>query len=72
MSIARSAPEAPSSWLKSSYSNGAGGECVECADAVGGTHVRDSKKPGGPVLTIRIQAWRAFIRALDGDALAAG
>ncbi|MEV2196703.1 DUF397 domain-containing protein [Streptomyces phaeochromogenes] len=72
MNIARSAPEAPSSWFKSSYSNGAGGECVECAHAVDGAFVRDSKNARGPVLTIRVHAWRAFIRALDGDALEAG
>ncbi|QQM43100.1 DUF397 domain-containing protein [Streptomyces liliifuscus] len=72
MSIARPAPRDPSSWFKSSYSNGAGGECVECAHAVGGALVRDSKDSRGPVLTIRVHAWRAFIRALDGDALAAG
>ncbi|WP_079053461.1 DUF397 domain-containing protein [Streptomyces phaeochromogenes] len=67
MSIARSVPEAPSSWFKSSYSNGAGGECVECAHSVDGAFVRDSKNARGPVLTIHLHAWRAFIRALDGD-----
>ena len=75
MNIARSFPEeaqAPSVWFKSSYSNGAGGECVECARADGRLHVRDSKYADGPVVAVRAHAWRALIRALDCDALAAG
>ncbi|WP_221355831.1 DUF397 domain-containing protein [Streptomyces beigongshangae] len=64
MKIARSAPAVPSSWFKSSYSNGAGGECVECAHAAGGTLVRDSKNADGPVLAIRVHAWHAFVGAL--------
>ncbi|MFC8200627.1 DUF397 domain-containing protein [Streptomyces sp. NPDC057298] len=67
MKIARSAPDAPSAWFKSSYSNGAGGECVECCRAVGEAFVRDSKNAGGPVLTIRVHAWQTFIRALGRD-----
>lgn len=50
-------------WFTSSYSNGSGGECVECARTVVGTLVRDSKQPEGPVLTVEAGAWRAF---LDG------
>ncbi|WP_314412029.1 DUF397 domain-containing protein [Streptomyces sp. DSM 40484] len=64
MKIARPASDAPSSWFKSSHSNGAGGECVECAHGVGGVLLRDSKDADGPVLTVRVHAWRAFIRAL--------
>ncbi|MEU5700841.1 DUF397 domain-containing protein [Streptomyces aurantiacus] len=64
MKIARSAPDAPLSWLKSSYSNGAGGECVEFAHTVGGARLRDSKDADGPVLTVRTDAWHAFIRVL--------
>ncbi|MFD3310950.1 DUF397 domain-containing protein [Streptomyces sp. NPDC058694] len=64
MSIARPAPQDPSSWFKSSYSNGAGGECVECAHTVGRALVRDSKSTGGPILSIRVHAWQAFIRAV--------
>ncbi|MFH9682946.1 DUF397 domain-containing protein [Streptomyces globisporus] len=34
-------------WLKSSYSTGSGGECVEVANAARSAHVRDSKnRPG--------------------------
>ncbi|MFD6289316.1 DUF397 domain-containing protein [Streptomyces sp. NPDC060205] len=64
MKTAQPATDAPSSWFKSSYSNGAGGECVECAPAAGGALLRDSKDADGPVLTVRVHAWHAFIRAL--------
>ncbi|WP_353944430.1 DUF397 domain-containing protein [Streptomyces sp. HUAS MG91] len=52
-------------WRKSTYSNGSGGECVEVADGVPGiVPVRDSKNPGGPVVTLTGTAWRAFIDSL--------
>ncbi|MEK8143401.1 DUF397 domain-containing protein [Streptomyces sp. M10(2022)] len=35
-------------WQKSSYSNGAGGECVEVAGLCGSIGVRDSKQARGP------------------------
>ncbi|MEV5531569.1 DUF397 domain-containing protein [Streptomyces prunicolor] len=42
-------------WLKSSYSNDSGGNCVEIANLIR-THtriaVRDSKLPHGPALTL--------------------
>ncbi|MET8947650.1 DUF397 domain-containing protein [Streptomyces sp. NPDC004542] len=52
-------------WFKSSYSGGSGTECVECARVADGTLVRDSKRPNGPVLPVRDQAWRSFIGALE-------
>ncbi|MFF3481797.1 DUF397 domain-containing protein [Streptomyces sp. NPDC002701] len=64
MKIERSAPGALSPWFRSSYSNGAGGECVECAHDLGGAVVRDSKRGEGPVIAVRAHAWRTFIRAL--------
>jgi len=49
-------------WRKSSYSNADGGECVEVADGYPGVvPIRDSKNPGGPVITVSAGAWRAFI-----------
>ncbi|GGJ88076.1 hypothetical protein GCM10011583_19400 [Streptomyces camponoticapitis] len=51
-------------WRKSSYSNGAGGECVEIADLSGVTAVRDSKVPSGPRIAVRHAAWGAFVGAL--------
>ncbi|WP_328771310.1 DUF397 domain-containing protein [Streptomyces sp. NBC_00286] len=57
-------PNRTSPWFKSSYSNGAGGECVECAHGADGALVRDSKNADGPLLAIRAHAWEAFVRAL--------
>ncbi|WP_181786734.1 DUF397 domain-containing protein [Streptomyces phytophilus] len=51
-------------WVKSSHSNGDGGNCVEWAPdlAVSGVvPVRDSKDPDGPALTFSADAWAAFI-----------
>ncbi|MEV0935037.1 DUF397 domain-containing protein [Streptomyces phaeochromogenes] len=59
-------------WFKSSYSGGNETECVECAYVGTRLRVRDSKCANGPVVTVRAHAWRAFIRALEGDTLAMG
>lgn len=51
-------------WVKSSHSNGDGGNCVEWAPgfAAGGiVPVRDSKDPDGPALTFTTDAWTTFI-----------
>ncbi|MFI0976802.1 DUF397 domain-containing protein [Streptomyces sp. NPDC021093] len=56
-------------WIKSSYSGGNGGDCVEIAPGFP-THVpvRDSKNPTGPTLHIPTPAWATFTTALaDGD-----
>jgi hypothetical protein len=49
-------------FVRSSYSGGnAGQECVEVARNIPRTvAVRDSKRPGGPVLTLTPTAWDAF------------
>ncbi|WP_454320935.1 DUF397 domain-containing protein [Streptomyces phaeoluteigriseus] len=52
-------------WFRSSYSNGAGGECVECAVAHGGALVRDSKGSGGAVVAFGSTAWGSFVRAVE-------
>lgn len=47
-------------WFKSSYSD-ATGECLEVAWADdANVHVRDSKKPAGPVLALTTADWAAF------------
>ncbi|MGW7430070.1 DUF397 domain-containing protein [Streptomyces sp. NPDC054861] len=51
-------------WFTSSYSNGSGGECVECAWSEGGALIRDSKRPGGAVVSVREEAWQAFVEAV--------
>lgn len=53
-------------FVKSSYSGGnAGQECVEVALNIPGTvAVRDSTRPGGPVLLLAPAAWEAFRAAV--------
>ncbi|MFF7388359.1 DUF397 domain-containing protein [Streptomyces sp. NPDC014892] len=52
-------------WFKSSHSDSEGGNCVEVAlsDARLTVHIRDSKNPTGPTLTLPAPAWAAFIAA---------
>ncbi|MFF9401795.1 DUF397 domain-containing protein [Streptomyces sp. NPDC014744] len=47
-------------WCKSSYSGDEGGQCVEVAAHPAAVHIRDSKNPEGPVLTITPTTWAAF------------
>ncbi|MFE3142430.1 DUF397 domain-containing protein [Streptomyces scopuliridis] len=57
-------------WFKSSYSTEQGGACLEVAydwrksshstDEGDAVHVRDSKNPTGPTLTLAPTAWAAF------------
>lgn len=49
------------SWFTSSYSSGAGGECVQVAPAPTDIYIRDSKTPTGPVLGVTARAWSDFI-----------
>ncbi|MEU6555034.1 DUF397 domain-containing protein [Streptomyces sp. NPDC046915] len=48
-------------WVKSSYSSGEGGECVEVAATSGAVHVRDSKDTSRPALAVEPAAWAAFV-----------
>ncbi|MFF7634776.1 Scr1 family TA system antitoxin-like transcriptional regulator [Kitasatospora sp. NPDC008050] len=53
------------SWLKSSYSNGNGGACIEIAPSFGPTlPVRDSKDPEGPVLAFPAPSFTAFVNGV--------
>lgn len=47
-------------WFKSSYSGDEGGACVEVATHPTAIHIRDSKNPTGPHLTVTPDAWAAF------------
>ena len=49
-------------WVKSSYSGGNGGECVEVALTPASVHVRDSKDHGAAALTVGTTQWAAFVR----------
>ncbi|MDX2700351.1 DUF397 domain-containing protein [Streptomyces ipomoeae] len=51
-------------WFTSSYSNGAGGECVECAITDDRTLIRDSKRSEGPFLAVGSSSWRHFLQNL--------
>ncbi|MEU3729801.1 DUF397 domain-containing protein [Streptomyces sp. NPDC033538] len=53
-------------WFTSSYSSGAGGECVEVALDAAAVHVRDSKRLAlsGPVLKVSSVAWMALLAAM--------
>lgn len=49
-------------WFKSSYSAGDGGDCVEVATAHASVYIRDSKRAGGPVLSVGSAGWARFVR----------
>ncbi|MFF8453773.1 DUF397 domain-containing protein [Streptomyces albidoflavus] len=57
--------EAAFTWHKSTYSDGGGGNCVEVSSCTCPTpatvHIRDSKNPTGPTLTLSSIAWAAFL-----------
>ncbi|KAB8166299.1 DUF397 domain-containing protein [Streptomyces sp. 3MP-14] len=57
-------------WVKSSYSNGSSGDCVEVATLAAGVHgIRDSKRTRGPVLTVDASTWRAFLNGVHSEAI---
>ncbi|MET9643866.1 DUF397 domain-containing protein [Streptomyces syringium] len=53
-------------WFKSSYSGGAGGDCIEIATGCPTVHVRDSKRVDGPQLTFPAASWAAFVVYASG------
>ncbi|MFE3070481.1 DUF397 domain-containing protein [Streptomyces sp. NPDC059247] len=52
------------SWHKSSYSSGGSGDCVEVATCPSTIHIRDSKNPDGPQLTLGPAVWTEFVARL--------
>ncbi|GGL21181.1 hypothetical protein Sme01_74410 [Sphaerisporangium melleum] len=55
-------------WRKSSWSGSDGGSCVEVATGrTGLMGVRDSKIPGGPVVVVVAEGWRAFVAAVKSE-----
>lgn len=54
--------EAAYNWRKSTYSSEQGGACLEVAAHPAAVHIRDSKNPTGPALTLTPAAWSAFAR----------
>ncbi|MFZ4144559.1 DUF397 domain-containing protein [Streptomyces griseoincarnatus] len=59
MNVEQTVPE--SAWIKSSYSSGAGGECIEVAARPATVHIRDSKDTTRAALAIEPAAWSAFV-----------
>ncbi|QQC90721.1 DUF397 domain-containing protein [Streptomyces alfalfae] len=53
--------EAAYTWRKSSHSGSEGGQCVEVATHPTAIHIRDSKNPEGPALTVTPEAWTSFL-----------
>ncbi|WP_431042406.1 DUF397 domain-containing protein [Streptomyces sp. P1-3] len=55
-------------WVKSSYSDGSGGQCVEFSRDLTHPHsvvpVRDSKNPDGPALVFSADGWSSFVSAI--------
>ncbi|MDG9716899.1 DUF397 domain-containing protein [Streptomyces sp. DH24] len=49
-------------WVKSSYSAGDGGQCVEAAATDSVVLVRDSKQPDAATLSVPAEQWTAFVR----------
>ncbi|MGO4430993.1 DUF397 domain-containing protein [Streptomyces sp. MCAF7] len=60
-------------WVKSSYSGGNEGQCVEFAPGIATTAgvvpVRDSKNPAGPALVFSADAWGSFTAAVRSGEL---
>ncbi|WP_328680864.1 DUF397 domain-containing protein [Streptomyces sp. NBC_00343] len=54
-------------WFKSSYSDSGGGNCVEIATCPDTIHIRDSKNPDGPTLTVTAASWTAFLPTLPEE-----
>lgn len=48
-------------WRKSSYSESTQGQCIEVGTAPGQIGVRDTKARERGHLTVRTDAWRAFV-----------
>jgi hypothetical protein len=56
------------SWRKSSYSGGQGGNCLEVSDSQAGcVMVRDTKNRTGATLRFTADAWKAFADQVKGE-----
>jgi hypothetical protein len=61
-------------WVRSSYSDASGGDCVEFSPSLapsGVVPVRDSKAPDGPALVFAADGWAGFVSALKRGELPA-
>jgi hypothetical protein len=59
-------------WVRSSHSDGSGGNCVEFTRTLLTAHalvpVRDSKTPQGPALLFPAKSWSSFVTAIRNPA----
>ncbi|MDI3421254.1 DUF397 domain-containing protein [Streptomyces luteolus] len=59
-------------WFKSSFSSSSDiNDCVEIATTPGTVHIRDSKAPKGPRLSVSTDSWAGLVRFVNaslGDA----
>ncbi|MCF3107055.1 DUF397 domain-containing protein [Streptomyces roseoverticillatus] len=55
--------EVAADWRKSTYSSDNGGDCVEVGRRPDRSpvHIRDSKNPTGPALTVSLPTWSTFL-----------
>lgn len=60
--------EAGAVWIRSTYSDGSGNNCVEAAVVSSGVGVRDSKDEFGPALVVTPEAWASFVRFVSSGA----
>ncbi|MGA5897310.1 DUF397 domain-containing protein [Streptomyces venetus] len=54
-------------WRKSSYSGDEGGNCLEVATHPTAIHIRDSKTPTTPHLTVTPTTWTAFLSSVSAE-----
>ncbi|MGP4046474.1 DUF397 domain-containing protein [Streptomyces sp. 2A115] len=55
-------------WFKSSFSSSSeGDDCVEIAVAPATIHIRDSKTPTAPHLTVAPTTWNSFVTHVTGS-----
>ncbi|MFJ1923844.1 MULTISPECIES: DUF397 domain-containing protein [unclassified Streptomyces] len=58
-------------WVKSSYSGGSNGDCLEVAIGFTAVPVRDSKAPSGPAVVFSLTGWSSFVEAIKDGGLSA-
>ncbi|KAB1989092.1 DUF397 domain-containing protein [Streptomyces triticiradicis] len=54
-------------WVKSTYSSGEGGDCIEVATDTNTVHVRDSKDTARRGLTVGADAWAMFVDHMGNE-----
>ncbi len=65
--IASESPKSRGEWYKSSFSNGAGGSCVEVKHDHDTVSVRDSKdrRVNQPIISMPAKGWHSFLNTIS-------